>query len=90
MHLSKLMSSVGFAGGSVVKESGCQCRDAGLISGLEGSPGGGNTHSSILAGKIPWTGSLVGYSPWGLIESDKAEHAHPHMNSVTKDKFYCM
>ena len=24
------------------------------------------THSSILAWKIPWKRSLVGYSPWGL------------------------
>ena len=24
------------------------------------------THSSILAWRIPRTGSLVGYSPWGL------------------------
>ena len=23
------------------------------------------THSSILAWEIPWTRSLVGYSPWG-------------------------
>ena len=23
------------------------------------------THSSIPAWEIPWTGSLVGYSPWG-------------------------
>ena len=23
------------------------------------------THSSILVWEIPWTGSLVGYSPWG-------------------------
>ena len=23
------------------------------------------THSSILAWEIPWTGSLVDYSPWG-------------------------
>ena len=23
------------------------------------------THYSILAWKIPWTQSLVGYSPWG-------------------------
>ena len=26
------------------------------------------TYSSILAWKIPWTDSLVGYSPWGLKE----------------------
>ena len=32
------------------------------------------THSSILAWKIPWTESLVGYSPWGYKESDKSEH----------------
>ena len=31
------------------------------------------THSSILAWKIPWTGSLVGYSSWGLKESDTTE-----------------
>ena len=31
-------------------------------------------HSSILAWKIPWTESLVGYSPWGYKESDKSEH----------------
>ena len=28
------------------------------------------THSSILAWKIPWTEEPVGYSPWGLKESD--------------------
>ena len=28
------------------------------------------THSSILASEIPWTESLVGYSPWGHKESD--------------------
>ena len=26
------------------------------------------THSSILAWRIPWTGSQVGYSPWGRKE----------------------
>ena len=28
------------------------------------------THSSILAWRIPWTESLVGYTPWGHKESD--------------------
>ena len=28
------------------------------------------THSSILAWRIPWLRSLVGYSPWGRKESD--------------------
>ena len=30
-------------------------------------------HSSILAWKIPWTRSLVGYHPWGCKESDTTE-----------------
>ena len=29
---------------------------------------GMTTHSNILAGKIPWISSLVGYSPWGRKE----------------------
>ena len=31
------------------------------------------THSNILAWRIPWQRSLVGYSPWGCKESDTAE-----------------
>ena len=31
------------------------------------------THSSIFAWEIPWTAEPVGYSPWGLKESDKTE-----------------
>ena len=31
------------------------------------------THSSILAWRIQWTKSLVGYSPWNHKESDTAE-----------------
>ena len=34
------------------------------------------THSSILAWRIPGTGSLVGYSPWGRKESDMTERLH--------------
>ena len=30
-------------------------------------------HFSILAWKIPWTWSLVGYRPWGRKESDTTE-----------------
>ena len=35
------------------------------------------TRSSILAWRIPWTGSLVGYSPWGHQESDMTEATEP-------------
>ena len=31
------------------------------------------TDSSILDWRIPWTGSLVGCSPWGHKESDTTE-----------------
>ena len=36
------------------------------------------THSSVLAWKIPWTGKLAGYSPWGCKELDKAEWLKQH------------
>ena len=31
------------------------------------------TQSSILAWEIPWTENLVGYSPWGLEESERTK-----------------
>ena len=31
------------------------------------------THSSILAWRIPWTGSLAGYSPWCCKQLDTTE-----------------
>ena len=34
------------------------------------------THSSNLAWKIPWTRSLLGYSPWGRKELDTTERLH--------------
>ena len=30
-------------------------------------------HSSTIAWKIPWTGDLVGYCPWGCKELDMTE-----------------
>ena len=39
------------------------------------------THSSILAWKIPWTTSLVGYSPRGRTESDTTEQLSMHTGS---------
>ena len=40
------------------------------------------THSSSLAGKISWMGSLAGCSPWGHKELDTTErlstHEHRH------------
>ena len=59
-------SPLGFPGGQTVK-SLPTVRDTWLRSLGREDPleKGMATHSSTLAWKIPWTGSLVGYSPWG-------------------------
>ena len=54
-------------------------RDMGSIPGGGRSPGKGNSSPlSILAWTIPWTGKLVGYSPWGRKELDMTEHSLTH------------
>ena len=41
--------------------------------------------SSILAWKIPWTRSLMGYSPWGCKESNMTEAIeHTSMQLIIK------
>ena len=47
------------------------------------------THSSILAGRIPWTENLVGYSPWGRKESDRTERLHFHFHFLCMTEFFC-
>ena len=48
------MVTMGFPGGSDIKESACNAGDLGSIPGLGRFPGEGNGyHSSILAWKIP-------------------------------------
>ena len=42
------------------------------------------THSSILAWEIPWTRSLMAYSPRGHKESDMTERLHFHFNLAIK------
>ena len=44
-----------FPDGSASEESACTVGDLGLIPGLGRSPGERNTHSSILAWRIPWS-----------------------------------
>ena len=66
------------------KESSCSTGDAedsGLIPGQDALLEEGKaTFFSILAGKIPWTRSLPGYSPKGHKESDTTEWVHTHTN----------
>ena len=64
----QVLVRLSFPGGTSGKEPACQCKrrkkpefdPLGLEDPLEK---GTATHSSILAWRIPWTGSLAGYSP---------------------------
>ena len=50
---------------------------------------GMSTHSSILAWRIPWTESLVGYSSWGHKKSDTTEwltHTRTFLNKQPEAK----
>ena len=76
---------LGFPGGSVGKESACNGGDLGSTPGLGSSPG--EAHGNplpFLPGESPWTESLVGYSPLGRKESDKAEQLSTHLISDPK------
>ena len=65
---------MGFPGSSNGKETVCNTGDPGSILGqddpLEKAVA---THPTILAWRLPWMRSLVGYSPWSCKESDTTE-----------------
>ena len=51
---------------SDVKESACNVGDQGSVPGVGRSPEKGmETHSSILAWRIPWTEKIGGQNPCG-------------------------
>ena len=57
-------------------------KDAGSISRSGRSPGEWMaTHSCVLAWKIPWQRSLVGYSPW----DHRVRHDWAHMSMQAED-----
>ena len=68
-------SMIGFPGGSVGKESGCNVGDLGLIPGLGRFPGGGhgNPLQYSCLENLHRQRSPAGYSPWGHKESDMTE-----------------
>ena len=55
-------------------------RDAGLIPGSGGFPGGGygNLLQHFIPGKFPGQRSLAAYSSWGRKESGMTAHTHTH------------
>ena len=74
VYLLKGKNGRGFPSGLDRKEFACNAGDPGLIPGSGRSPGeGSDNHSSILAWRIPGTGSLVGCRLWGRTESDRTE-----------------
>ena len=62
-----------FPRGSDSRESACSAEGLGSVCGLGRSPGEGNGYDSVLAWKIPWTGSIAGCSLLGCEESDVTE-----------------
>ena len=48
-------------------------------------------HSSILAWEIPWTDSLVGYSPWGhkRVRHDLVTKQHSYITKQGFQKSIC-
>ena len=74
-HLIKMvlaLLTMGFTGGSVGKESACNVRNLGLITGLGTPPGGGHGNPLQYSCLENSNGerSLVGCGPWGCKESD--------------------
>ena len=78
-------NSCGFPGGSVVKKNlsamqETRVQSLGWKEPLEKEMA---RHSSMLAGRIPWTRSLAGYSPRECKESDTTEQlTYTHMETV--------
>ena len=68
-------AQVSFPGGLGGKESTCNMGDLGLIPGLGRFPGGGhgNPLQYSCLENPHGQGSLAGYSPWGVKESDMIE-----------------
>ena len=79
-----------------IKTSAYSAEDLGLNPGEEDPPGERNDNLlqySCLENPSDGWRSLIGYSPWGLKESDPTErlHFHPLMFILSpfKEHFYC-
>ena len=73
---SPKLASVGFPGGSDIKESTHNVGDLGLIFGLGRSPEGGGHGNPLQYSCLEnphGQRRLAGYSPWGCKESDTIE-----------------
>ena len=73
---------MGYPGGSDGKESACNVRDLGSMPGSGKYPGEGhgNPLQFSCLEHLHGQRSLVGYSPWGLKESDTTERLSTDRN----------
>ena len=73
---------MGYPGGSDGKESACNVRDLGSMPGSGKYPGEGhgNPLQFSCLEHLHGQRSLVGYSPWGLKESDTTEQLSTDRN----------
>ena len=75
-----MVISLGFPGGSVSKESTCQCRRLGFDPWVRKIPWKWKWQLTLvfLPGESHGQRSLVGYSPWSRKESDTTEQLNHH------------
>ena len=89
----KLMDNMGLHRWCIGKESTCQCRRIrrhGFDPWVGKNPWSKWQPISVfLPGKFHRQRSLVGYSPWGLKESDISECTHTHTHTIDDITFFC-
>ena len=72
-------------------ESPHDAGDLNSISGLGRSSGEGNGNPlQYSASRVPWTGSLAGYSPWVHKESDVTERLNNSLLNKCLPSVYCV
>ena len=84
-----LILFMGFPGGSVVKNSVCQCRRRGFDPWSRQSPGGGNgnpLHCSCLGNPMD-RGAWQGCSPWSHKELDMTSRINNKLSDAGKVLF---
>ena len=84
----------GFSGGTVDKESACQCKRhkrSGFNPWVRKISLRRKWQPTLafLPGQSHGQRSLVGYSPWGHKESDTTERAHTHIHAPTGEAASC-
>ena len=88
MFFIEFKSFSDFPGGSLIKEPPASARDAGLIPGMERSPGGrhGNPLQYSCLENPHGQRILEGYSPWGRKELDTTERLSTAQHTLRSEE----